>query len=58
MKQRDVVMLDSNEKVNNLFGIDMDGPLPNQTAMQKRAPKNIGNDDTGGHRGIIGVDQT
>lgn len=58
MKQRDVVMLDSNEKVNDLFGIDMDGPLPNQTVMQKRAPKNIGVDDTGGHRGIIGFDKT
>lgn len=58
MKQHDVVMQDSNEKGNNLFAIDMDGPLPNQAAMQKRAPKNIGIDDTGGHRGITGFDQT
>lgn len=56
MKQHDVVMQDSNEKVNNLFGIDMDGPLPNHTSMQKRAPKNIGNDDIGGHRGIFSPD--
>jgi hypothetical protein len=53
MKQHDVVMQDSNEKVTDLFGIDMDGPLPNRTFMQKRAPKNIGNDDIGGHKGIL-----
>jgi hypothetical protein len=58
MKQHDVVTQDSNETVNNRFGIDMDGPLSNQTAMQKRAPKNIGNDDTGGHKGILGPDLT
>ncbi len=35
MKQRHVVMLDSNEKVNDLFGIDMDGPLESQTRGRK-----------------------
>lgn len=52
MKQHDVVMQDSNEKANDLFGIDMNGPLPSCTAMQKRAPKYFEDGDIGSHGSI------
>lgn len=48
MKQLDVVMHDSNVKVANPFGIQMDGPLLSQTTAEKRAPKTSEPGDIGG----------
>ncbi|WP_266160038.1 hypothetical protein [Dyella silvatica] len=56
MKQLDVVMHDSEAKVANPFGIQMDGPLLSQMTVEKRAPKTFEPGDIGGigSRGGIG----
>jgi hypothetical protein len=56
MKQLDVVMHDSNVKVNNPFEIEMDGPLLSQTTIQKRAPKLYAPGDLGGIGFIFGIE--